>query len=69
MSGFDWPALMAAGLQGLRLTPDAFWSLTPAELRTMLGQTGGIPPLSRTGLEALIAAYPDDKERGENDGP
>lgn len=62
MSRFDWPALMRAGMQGLRLTPEAFWSLTPAELRLMLGQAAGLTPMNRDGLEALIAAYPDLKE-------
>ncbi|SFT45057.1 rcc01693 family protein [Sedimentitalea nanhaiensis] len=64
MTGFDWPALMRAGLQGLRLKPEDFWKLTPAELRLLLGQGGAQAPLSRAGLETLLAAYPD-KERGE----
>lgn len=59
MSAFDWPALMQAGVQGLRLTPEAFWRLTPAELRMMLGQGDCDAPLSRTGLNALMDAYPD----------
>ncbi|MEX0320103.1 MULTISPECIES: rcc01693 family protein [unclassified Ruegeria] len=66
MSGFDWPALMRAGLVGLRLTPEQFWRLTPAELRLMLGQGAGHPALNRAGLDALLAAYPD-KTRGESD--
>jgi uncharacterized phage protein (TIGR02216 family) len=66
MSGFDWPALMRAGMQGLRLRPDEFWRLTPAELRLMLGQGGGHGPMRRAGLEALMAAWPDG-ERGEGD--
>ena len=33
MTGLDWPGLMRAGLGQLRLTPDAFWRLTPIELR------------------------------------
>ncbi|MBJ6373611.1 rcc01693 family protein [Sedimentitalea arenosa] len=66
MSGFDWPALMQAGLQGLRLKPSEFWSLTPAELRLMLGHGAVQGALSRSGLDALIAAYPD-KERGDDD--
>jgi len=57
---FDWPALMRAGLIGLRLDPATFWALTPAELRLMLGepdpQSG---PLTRDGLQALMAAWPD----------
>ena len=63
MSGFDWPARMRAGLQGLRLSPEAFWALTPAELRLMLGQ--GAAPMNRAGLEALLAASPD---RGKGEG-
>ena len=66
MSGFDWPGLMRAGLHGLRLTPDQFWRLTPAELRLMLGQGAGMPAMNRKGLDALLAAYPD-KEQGECD--
>lgn len=62
--GFDWPALMRAGMQGLRLTPDAFWRLTPAELRLMLGQGGARAALGRKGLEALLAAYPDRAAKG-----
>jgi len=65
--GFDWPALMRAGMLGLGLRPDDFWRLTPAELRLMLGQGGTDAPMNRAGLEALRAAYPD-KDLGEDDG-
>lgn len=61
-SGLDWPALMRAGMTGLHLTPEVFWALTPAELRLMLGQGGGQTPLLSNGLEALMVAYPDEKE-------
>lgn len=66
MSGFDWPALMRAGMQGLRLTPEMFWRLTPVELRLMLGQGGATTSLGRAGLETLLAAWPDE-QRGEGD--
>ncbi|MBV1896715.1 MAG: phage tail assembly chaperone [Rhodobacteraceae bacterium] len=66
MSDFDWPALMRAGMRGLGLTPDVFWRLTPAELRLMLGQGAGTGPMSRAGLDALLAAYPD-KGLGQTD--
>lgn len=59
MTGFDWPALMRAGLRGLGLTPEQFWDLTPAELRLMLGQDGATAPMGRDRLGALMAAYPD----------
>ncbi|PCJ09367.1 MAG: hypothetical protein COB16_04110 [Rhodobacteraceae bacterium] len=68
MSAFDWPALMRAGLLGLRLTPDEFWHLTPAELWLMLGAGLGQAPMGRSGLEALMSAYPDGaSDTGEPD--
>lgn len=66
MSGFDWPALMRAGLQGLRLTPDVFWRLTPAELAVMLGVDQVGPVMDRGRLDALLEMYPD-KMRGIDD--
>ena len=57
---------MRAGVVGLRLHPDQFWRLTPAELRLMLGQGGADAPMNRAGLDALQAAYPD-KELGDGD--
>lgn len=62
MSGFDWPALMRAGLCGLGLPPDQFWQLTPAELAMMLGQGGADAPMGRARLEELARAYPDNLE-------
>lgn len=65
-TGFDWPALMRAGLHGLRLKPDEFWALTPAELQLMLGSGSGTAPMLRDGLAALMAAYPDNgKEQND----
>jgi len=64
MSRFDWSALMRAGA-AMGLKPVEFWRLTPAELSMLLGKEGGASPLSRAGLEALAAAYPDHmKEDG-----
>lgn len=60
MSGpVDWPTLMRAGLRGLGLRPAEFWALTPAELELMLGQPGGVAPLKRGRLDALLSAHPD----------
>ncbi len=69
MTGFDWQALMRAGLRasvagGLGLTPDQFWRLTPAELSLMLGRDSFQAPMGRGRLAELLAAYPD-KEKGE----
>lgn len=59
MSGFDWPALMQAGMRGLGLKPGEFWALTPAELSLMLGQDSGVAPLARARLDELLSAFPD----------
>ena len=68
MSGFNWPVLMRAGMTGLRLSPDQFWRLTPAELQLMLGQGAGMPAMNRAGLDALLAAYPDTTQGERDDG-
>jgi uncharacterized phage protein (TIGR02216 family) len=60
--GFDWPALMRAGIQGLGLAPEAFWRLTPAELLLMLGEAEGAAPMRRDAFEALVARFPDVTE-------
>lgn len=67
MSGLDWPGLMRAGLGQLRLTPDQFWRLSPVELRIMLGSEAAIPPLTKTRLDELAAAYPD-QGKGKDHG-
>lgn len=59
MSATDWPLLMRAGMQGLGLSPETFWSLTPAELQLLLGDPEKSGPLLSSGLDALMAAYPD----------
>ncbi|AXQ93236.1 phage tail assembly chaperone [Cereibacter azotoformans] len=66
MAGLDWAGLLRVGLEGLRLSPDAFWRLTPAELRIMLGASA-VSPLSRARLDELLRAYPDMR-KDEDDG-
>ncbi|TJZ85934.1 rcc01693 family protein [Paracoccus hibiscisoli] len=58
-AGLDWAGLMRAGLQGLRLHPDQFWALTPAELALMLGIGPASPRMDRERLADLAARYPD----------
>lgn len=68
--GLDWAGLMRAGLQGLRLRPAEFWELTPAELALMLGVEPGAGTgvragaMSRSGLDALMARFPDAAAAG-----
>lgn len=58
----DWPNLLRAGLHDLRLSPDQFWALTPAELQIMLGLDKRLMPMARDQFEAMRAAYPDNQE-------
>ena len=65
----DWAGLMRAGLHGLGLKPAEFWALTPVELMLMLGRDPGAGPtvLTRSGLAALMARFPDNP-KGEDHG-
>lgn len=66
MSGLDWPGLMRAGLQELRLRPAEFWALSPAELALMLGAGGAVArPMGRARLDELLARFPDAPTRME----
>jgi uncharacterized phage protein (TIGR02216 family) len=59
---------MHAGLCLLRLPAKDFWAMTPRELQAALG---GLRPRAavpeRAGLEALMAAFPD--EAANSDSP
>ncbi len=59
MKRVAWHRLMRLGLVQLGLRPDEFWNLTPAELMLMAGGGHGRDALSRDGLEALAARFPD----------
>ena len=52
---------MAAGLGLLRLSPSAFWMMTPRELERALSAFAGPrrDPPARAALEALMRAFPD----------
>ncbi len=58
-TGLDWPGMLRAGLHRLGLTPEAFWRLSPVELRMMLGEGAPGARLTRAGLEELAARFPD----------
>ena len=59
MSKVNWAALMRLGLVDLRLSPDRFWALTPAELMLMAGVGVEGASLSRAGFADLVASFPD----------
>jgi len=51
---------MRAGLGLLRLSPQAFWSMTPRELNAALGPSApAFDAPSRRSLETLMRAFPD----------
>ena len=59
MSKVNWAALIQLGLVDLRLSPDRFWALTPAELMLMAGGDGEVVSLSRAGFADMAATFPD----------
>jgi uncharacterized phage protein (TIGR02216 family) len=54
---------MQFGLGILKLSPDAFWRMTPKELGAAIegaqGRTNTLSPLSRQRLDELTASFPD----------
>lgn len=59
MSRVAWVPLMRLGLVHLRLSPETFWNLTPAELMLMAGSGVGQEALTRAELAELAARFPD----------
>ncbi len=62
MTRLDWAGMLRNAVQGAGLRPDEFWALTPAEFLLMLGPQHGVGPMTRDGLEALAARFPDRTE-------
>ncbi|MGM0583577.1 MAG: rcc01693 family protein [Pseudomonadota bacterium] len=61
----DWTALMRLGFGVLRLSPEAFWSMTPRELAAAADpyEEGPAAPMGRGEFEALRARFPDAERR------
>lgn len=57
---------MRLGLGRLGLSPEVFWTMTPVEFQRALEGAGVVPvggvALTRTGLEGLMARFPDSLE-------
>jgi uncharacterized phage protein (TIGR02216 family) len=60
-TAFDWPALLRAGLQTLRLQPSEFWALTPGELSLLLGAEARPLPMGRARFLQLTDLHPDGR--------
>ncbi|WP_247874493.1 rcc01693 family protein [Brucella sp. 10RB9213] len=57
---FPWDEAMYAGFGLLRLTPQAFWSMTPRELSAAINPLAPVLDApSRQTLDALMLAFPD----------
>ena len=62
MKPFPWDAAIGFGLGVLRLSPAAFWAMTPRELALAITSvTGGATPLQRSDLTKLMTRYPDGR--------
>ena len=59
MSKVAWPELVRFGLGELKLAPEVFWNLTPAELMILAGRDRARQPLNKSGLDALMQSFPD----------
>ncbi len=60
MTRIAWAGLMRLGLVRLRLTPEVFWALTPGGADADGGARAGRAALTRAGLAALAARFPDE---------
>ena len=66
MKPFPWAAAMQFGFGVLKLSPAAFWAMTPRELaQAVIAVRGDAMPIARGALDALMQRFPDE---GANDG-
>lgn len=57
---FPWEETIGFGLGILRLSPQAFWAMTPRELALAIrAVSGGTAPLRRDDFERLMQRFPD----------
>jgi uncharacterized phage protein (TIGR02216 family) len=60
---FPWKDAIGFGLGVLRLSPEAFWRMTPRELAAAIETVRGrvVAPLGRARLDDLMRRYPDER--------
>jgi uncharacterized phage protein (TIGR02216 family) len=65
MKPFPWADAIGFGLGVLRLSPDAFWSMTPRELAFAIRALRGPAhePMERAAFDGLMAKFPDGAKR------
>lgn len=63
MTPFPWEAAMQFGFGILRLSPLAFWSMTPRELSAaytaLVGNGVAMSPMGRDTMVGLMTRFPD----------
>ena len=64
MRPFPWAEAMAFGFGVLRLSPDAFWRMTPRELAHAIAAVRGraLVPIDRADLDRLMQQFPDEEK-------
>ncbi len=64
---FPWKQAIGFGLGVLRLSPEAFWRMTPRELACAIEALRGPQPaaLDRSALSHLMARFPDRSMRAK----
>jgi uncharacterized phage protein (TIGR02216 family) len=61
MQPFPWKQAIGFGLGVLKLSPDAFWRMTPRELAYAIEAVRGRhAPLDRASFTQLMKRYPDE---------
>ena len=60
---FPWAEAIGFGLGILRLSPDAFWRMTPRELSFAIEAATGrqAAPFERSTLDQLMGRFPDGR--------
>jgi len=59
---FPWSEAIGFGLGILRLSPEAFWKMTPRELSLAIAAaTGRSAPIERGTFEQMMTRYPDGR--------
>ncbi|MFZ5733479.1 MAG: rcc01693 family protein [Pseudomonadota bacterium] len=69
MTPFPWVDAMRFGFGILKLSPDAFWSMTPRELAHAIHAVRGhVPkPIARAAMNDLMTRYPDTRSHANGD--
>ena len=66
MKPFPWSEAIGFGIGVLRLSPQAFWTMTPRELAHALSAVRGHAPsaIDRDRFDRLMKQFPDAQETG-----